>query len=199
VSITERSRADRQLHGPGDREVLSIYWRQTAYQGRSRAAADKTTANPGPLREKSRRASSFEALPGVGVRQELASVSRTEAFAMKSVLSLGIMLALLTWGVPDAGARPRICVPACGPTEKCYCTSVPCCLDPPCPCPDIQGGCTCLPLPKKKPPSARPSSTVKQLRPIPGGFKGNRPAGPMSVVPVGPRNPFPSSGPRRGR
>jgi hypothetical protein len=36
------------------------------------------------------------------------------------------------------------------------------------------------------------------VRPIPGGLKIN-PRGPMSVAPMGPRNPVPSLGPRRGR
>jgi hypothetical protein len=120
-----------------------------------------------------------------------------EGFAMrKTVLSLGIVLALLASWAPDAGARPKC--PVWLPTEKCFCGHVPCCLDPPCTCTPIPS-CYCLPIPPpKKPTSARPSSTVKPLRPIPGGLKANRRV-PMSVAPVGSRDPPPSLGPRRGR
>lgn len=114
----------------------------------------------------------------------------------RNVSLFGIAVALLALWVPDAGAVKRapnsMCNFQCTTQEECRCPEGP---------DDVLAGCMCFDKPKqpKKSKTTIPPSTVKRVHPE--GFKAN-PKGPMSVAPIGPRNPvvpFPSIGTRRGR
>jgi hypothetical protein len=105
-------------------------------------------------------------------------------------------LFILTAATPMADARQKVDPMSCQPP----------CLGKECQCwlydhmGDKYTMCVCPtpPPPPPQPKSGKRPSTVKTLKPIPGGLKRN-PKGPMTVVPIGPRSPAPSLGRGRGR